>query len=93
MIESEDFNFYKKIEVPPPTWCTECRMIRRMLFRNERSLYKQDCDLCKKPTISMYDPKDKYVVYCNDCFISDKWDPISYGKSYDFSKIFFEQLY
>ncbi|KKQ03984.1 MAG: hypothetical protein US12_C0009G0014 [Parcubacteria group bacterium GW2011_GWA2_36_24] len=45
-IEPDDFGFYEKIKVPPPTWCPECRMIRRMLFRNERSLYKQNCDLC-----------------------------------------------
>ncbi|MEK7462801.1 MAG: hypothetical protein AAB621_00325, partial [Patescibacteria group bacterium] len=41
----------------------------------------------------MYDPRNKYVVYCNDCFISDKWDPMSCGKDYDFLKNFFEQLY
>ncbi len=40
----------------------------------------------------MYEPKDKYVVYCNDCFNSDKWNPIDYGKDYDFSKNFFQQL-
>ena len=50
-IEPDDFGFYEKIKVPPPTWCPECRMIRRMLFRNERSLYKQNCDLCKKSII------------------------------------------
>ena len=53
-IKSEDFSFYEKIKVPAPTWCPECRMIRRMNFRNERSLYKQNCALCKKSTISMY---------------------------------------
>ena len=91
-IESEDFNFYEKIKVPPPTWCPKCRMIRRMNFRNERSLYKQNCDFCKKPTISMYAPDYGYTVYCNDCFNSDKWNPIDYGQDYDFSKNFFEQL-
>jgi hypothetical protein len=39
-IESEDFNFYEKIKVPPPTFCPECRIIRRMLWRNFRSLFK-----------------------------------------------------
>ena len=92
LIEPDDFSFYKKMKVPAPTWCPECRIIRRMLYRNERSLYKQNCDLCNKPTISMYDPRDKYVVYCNDCYASDKWDPINYGVDYDFSRPFFEQL-
>ncbi|MFA6585673.1 MAG: cytochrome C551 [Candidatus Paceibacterota bacterium] len=29
-IEPEDFNFYEKINVPPPTFCPECRMVRRL---------------------------------------------------------------
>ncbi len=91
-IEPEDFGFYEKIKVPPPTWCPECRMIRRMNYRNERSLYKQDCALCKKPIITMYNSKDGYIVYCIDCFNSDKWNPVDYGRDYDFSKNFFEQL-
>ncbi len=33
-IEPEDFAFYEKINVPPPTFCPECRMIRRMMFLN-----------------------------------------------------------
>ena len=92
IIEPDDFSFYEKIKVPPPTWCPECRMIRRMNYRNEGSLYKQDCALFKKSMISMYAPEYKYTVYCNDCFYSDKWNPIDYGKNYDFSKNFFEQL-
>ncbi len=24
VIEPEDFDFYRKIDVPPPTWCPEC---------------------------------------------------------------------
>lgn len=92
VIEVDDFSFYEKIKVPPPTWCFECRMTRRMLFRNERSLYKQNCALCNKPTISMYDPANNYIVYCTDCYSSDKWDPVDYGMDYNFSKPFFEQL-
>lgn len=39
VIESEDFSFYEKIKVPPPTFCPECRFIRRLMWRNNRSLY------------------------------------------------------
>ncbi|MFA6585954.1 MAG: hypothetical protein WCS86_02215 [Candidatus Paceibacterota bacterium] len=92
LIEPEDFKFYEKMKVPAPTWCPECRTIRRMMYRNERSLYKQDCDLCKKPTISMYNPDYKYIVYCTGCYTSDNWDPMNFGKDYDFSRSFFEQL-
>ncbi|PIR68730.1 hypothetical protein COU48_02340, partial [Candidatus Nomurabacteria bacterium CG10_big_fil_rev_8_21_14_0_10_03_31_7] len=58
-IEKEDFNFYEKMKVPPPTFCPECRSQRRMTSRNERVLYKAVCDLCKKNIISMYDSKEK----------------------------------
>ena len=90
-IEPEDFEFYKKIEVPPPTFCPECRLQRRLSFRNERILYKRACDLCKKEVISVYHPGGENTVYCQQCWYSDAWDPLQYGKEYDFSRLFFEQ--
>lgn len=90
-IESEDFDFYKKIDVPAPTWCPECRLIRRFAWRNERSLYKRTCGLCNKDIISMYHKDNPFPVYCHDCWYSDKWDPLAYGVPYDFSKPFFVQ--
>ena len=90
-IEPEDFNFYEKIKVPPPTFCPECRSQRRMLWRNERSLYRAACGLCGKNIVSMYDPKDHIGIYCDECWWSDKWDPMEYGISYDFGESFFSQ--
>lgn len=90
-IDSEDFNFYEKIKVPPPTWCPDCRAERKMVYRNERSLYKRKCDQCGEEKILIYPRESKYKVYCFNCFYSDNWDAISYGVEYDFSKPFFEQ--
>ena len=39
-IEPDDFGFYEKIKVPAPTFCPECRYIRRLLDRNEYNFYK-----------------------------------------------------
>ena len=91
VIEQEDFNFYEKIKVPPPTFCPECRLQRRLSFRNERSLYKAVCDLCKENTFSVL-PNGKRKIYCVSCWVSDKWDGTDYGVNYDFSKSFFEQF-
>jgi len=55
IIEPEDFNFYKKIKVPPPTFCPECRLVRRMISTNERVLYKRKCDLTGERILSMYE--------------------------------------
>src|SRR3989344_5530291 len=91
-IESEDFKFYEKIKVPPPTWCLNCRMQRRMSWRNERSLYKRTCDLCKKNIIAIYPADAVFPVFCKECWYSDVWDSTSYGREYDFSRPFFEQF-
>ncbi len=92
IIEPDDFAFYEKIKVPPPTWCPECRLQRRLLFFNERTIYKRACSLCKKDFTSIFPADSPYVVYCAECWHSDKWDPLSYGREYDFSKPFFDQL-
>src|SRR3989344_4014278 len=92
VIEPDDFAFYEKIKVPPPTFCPECRMIRRMTWRNERTLYKRNCDLCGKNFFSVYKTKEPFPVYCRECWYSDKWDPLDYGFSYNFEKPFFSQF-
>ena len=51
-IEPEDFKFYEKIGVPAPTFCPECRMIRRMAFRFERQIYKRKDDYNGKVVFS-----------------------------------------
>ncbi len=92
IIAPEDFLFYEKIQVPPPTWCVECRQRRRYAWRNERNLYRRNCDLCKKSTITIYSPNKPHKVYCNECWWSDKWDPAEFGRDFDFSRSFFEQF-
>lgn len=91
-IEMEDFDFYSKIKVPPPTFCSECRLIRRLAWRNERTLFKRNCAKTGKEIITMFHSEAKVVVYDRDVWWSDVWEPTEYGMSYDFSKSFFEQI-
>lgn len=91
-IEAEDFSFYEKIKVPPSTWCPECRLVRRLVWRNDRYLSKVNCKLCSNSTFSILSEESGYDIYCVDCWISDKWNPLDYGREYDFSKSFFEQF-
>jgi len=93
MIESEDFSFYKKIKVPPPTWCPECRLIRRLAFRESRPLYKDICDKCNKDIISIFNENYNVKAYCSPCFWGNEWDAIEYERDYDFKKSFFEQYF
>lgn len=92
IIESEDFNFYGKMQVPVPTFCPDCRFQRRLLFRNNRVFYKHVCTLCRKEIIGLYHKDSPCVIYCYDCWFSDKWDVMSYERDYDFSIPFFSQF-
>lgn len=40
----------------------------------------------------MYPPEAPYRTYCSRCWWSDGWDPLQWGRDYDFSRPFFEQL-
>ncbi|OGG38318.1 hypothetical protein A3I34_02425 [Candidatus Jorgensenbacteria bacterium RIFCSPLOWO2_02_FULL_45_12] len=91
-ITSDDEAFYKKMEVPAPGICPDCRFRHKALFRNESTLYNRKCDFCKKPIITSYHPDSRYVVFCNSCWHSDKWDSRSYAIEYNPKKRFIEQL-
>ncbi|MBU2213342.1 hypothetical protein KJ996_01760, partial [Patescibacteria group bacterium] len=78
--------------VPPPTLCPTCRYQRRLMFRNEDSIYKRKSDLSGKEIVSIYAPDAPYKVYDQDEWWSDDWDPLEYGRDFDFSKSFTEQF-
>jgi len=91
-IEPDDFVFYDKIKVPPPTFCPECRMIRRFNFRNERFLFRRPDAKTGLEIFSTFPPESKVAVYENSFWFGDSWDPFEFGFDYDFSKKFFEQF-
>lgn len=94
VIEPDDFAFYEKLRVPPPTFCPRCRFQRRLTWRNERNLYKRKCDAPghEETLISMYAPGSSTIVYDHKYWWSDAWDAMQFGREYDFSRTFFEQF-
>jgi len=93
VIEPDDFGFYEKIKVPPPTFCFDCRLQRKLAYINERTLFKRKCDKCKKSIISVYSSEAPHVVWCTDCYNSNEKQELEYAVNYDFSRPFFEQFY
>ena len=81
----------KKELVPPPTQCPNCRKRRRLAWRNERTLYHRKCDLTGKQVISVFSPDKPFKVYRQQDWWTDKWDAMSYGRDFDFSRPFFDQ--
>jgi hypothetical protein len=99
-ITDSDLQFYdrtspviaeKKFPIPPPSHCPNCRQQRRLAWRNERHLYHRKCDLTGKSIITRYGPHTGIKVYDQHEWWSDKWDPIEYGRDFDFNRPFFEQ--
>jgi len=93
IIEPDDFGFYEKMNVPPPTFCPECRLVRRLAYRNERTFHHRICEKCNKKMISVF-PEDSGIhVHCQPCWWGDSWDGKDYATDYDPSRSFLDQLY
>lgn len=92
LIDAQDQSFYQKVNVPLPTFCWLCRAQRRMAWRNESSLFKRKSDFSGAGIFSAFSPDSPVKVYEKDIWLSDKWDPMEYGREYDFHKPFFEQF-
>lgn len=82
----------KKYPIPLPTLSPEVRHMRRMNFRNDRSLYSRKCDGTWNNIICMYAPDKPYKVYDRDYRWSDNWSAMDYGFDFDFTKTFTEQF-
>ncbi|MEA3399536.1 MAG: hypothetical protein U9R00_03455 [Patescibacteria group bacterium] len=91
-ITGDDLSFYKKMKVPEPTFCPDCRRQRRLAYRNDFVFYNRKCDLCQRDIISIYSLDNPQTIYCNKCWWSDNWDPKEYAQDFDFSRSFFEQF-
>ncbi|KKS04192.1 MAG: hypothetical protein UU58_C0009G0014 [Candidatus Nomurabacteria bacterium GW2011_GWA2_41_25] len=91
-IEPEDFNFYEKIKVPPPTFCHLCRAQRRLAFRNERKLFKVKDAFTGESIFSTFPTESGRKIIKREIWMGDTWDGMEYGREYDFSKPFLQQL-
>ncbi len=91
-ITADDQTFYDKIKVPAPKWCPECRMIRRLVWRNERNLFRRKDVNTGEDSFSGIPAEAKIQTCENSYWYSDEWDALDYGIDYDFSRPFFEQF-
>ncbi|MEI7424698.1 MAG: hypothetical protein WCK10_01095 [Candidatus Staskawiczbacteria bacterium] len=103
VIEPEDFDFYEKIKVSAPTFCSDCRAIRRCVFYNQINLYKKTPASAEgfgeakefkdgKKIFSAFPEEANIKIYDHDYWWSDKWDPMDYMRDIDFSVPFLSQL-
>ncbi len=86
-----DRRFFKMFDVPEPTFCFPCRLQRKMAFYNRRKLYKRN-DINGQPLVSIYSPDKPVQVIKTRDWYGDSWDPMQYGRDFDFSRPFFPQF-
>ncbi len=91
-IEPDDFSFYEKIKVPPPTFCPPCRYMRRIIWRNVHNLFRGKNAVTGEEMFTSVPTQAGLTLYEQSYWNSDAWDPYEYARDYDFSIPFFTQM-
>jgi hypothetical protein len=90
----QDIELLKKFDVEESYFqkCSLCRHMERAIFRPTMNFYHRESDLSGKKLISIYTPQKPYKIYSVEEWWSDKWDELSYGRDFDFTRPFFPQF-
>lgn len=83
----------RRCDIPDPTLCPDCRWQRRLSYRDERTLFSRKCDYSGRGIISMFPADAPFPVYYIKDWLSDVWDPMEFGREFDFKRPFFEQFH
>jgi DNA-directed RNA polymerase subunit RPC12/RpoP len=67
---SQELDFYKKMALPLPIACSECRHKKRFVLRNPRKLWQRVCAQCSKEISTTYAPDRLEKVLCELCYLS-----------------------
>lgn len=67
-IISQEFAFYKKMNVPLPRHCPACRYQRRIHLRNPRRLLERKCAQCQTLMVTTYGPDRTEKILCELCY-------------------------
>lgn len=91
-IEPEDLIFYEKLDLPAPNYCRYCLWKYLLAFWIFGRFRITNSALSGKKIITVLPEAAPFPIYEHAEFISDRWDPTSYGQYYNSSRSFIEQL-
>lgn len=100
-VENADLEFYRKVSpqilgqvylIPPPTQCPECRLVAKLCFVNDFTLYHRKDSQAGTNILSIYPPHTQFPVYERAYWNSEEWDPLTYGVAFDANQSFFSQF-
>lgn len=69
-IISQEFLFYKKLGIPLPRKCPQCRYRARMNLRTPRELHERKCmnSGCQNDFLTAYSSDRPEKIYCESCY-------------------------
>jgi hypothetical protein len=69
-IIDDEFTFYKRMELPFPRTCPECRHVARFVARGPNKLWHRNCmnEGCQNEFETSYSPERTEIVYCESCY-------------------------
>ncbi len=69
-LQKMELDFYRKMKLPIPRICPDCRYASRMKLRNPRQLFPRKCDECAVEISSPFSPDSPERILCEKCFLS-----------------------
>lgn len=79
--------------LPDPTCSPRARLMRRLAYRNQIHVFNRRSSSTGKTIFAMYPDGTSFPVIDKDEWYDDGWDPLQYGRDFDFSRPFFEQFH
>ncbi|MBI2464122.1 hypothetical protein HYV57_04145 [Candidatus Peregrinibacteria bacterium] len=67
----QELAFYRKLSLPIPRKCSNCRHKERMQFRAQRHIWKRMCFKCGREMETTYSPDRSEKVYCESCYLKE----------------------
>ncbi|MCF7812582.1 hypothetical protein K9M59_03230 [Candidatus Gracilibacteria bacterium] len=69
-IQKAELKFYRKMNIPIPQECPDCRHHNRMKLRNPRKLWQRECDQCGTEIQTTFAPDRPEEVSCEKCYLN-----------------------
>ncbi|OGZ91563.1 MAG: hypothetical protein A2599_01790 [Candidatus Staskawiczbacteria bacterium RIFOXYD1_FULL_39_28] len=92
VIQEDDIAFYEKMDLPLPTLCPECRFKYLLAFWMFGRFRITTSALSNERIITEIPESAPFPIYERSEFVSDAWDSLFYGRDYNESRSFIEQL-
>ncbi|MFH0806740.1 MAG: hypothetical protein V1885_03395 [Candidatus Brennerbacteria bacterium] len=91
-IEPDDFGFYQRLDLPAPFRCPKCEWQYLLAFWIFGRFRISVSALSGKRIITALPESVPFPIYERDEFVSDAWDPLSYGRDHDPRRPFLTRL-